>query len=157
MAPEPKITDADLARLRHLSDDGWTNQDLAEVFGVSAQHVGRLLRGEQRATIAALAETARAGVLAAVEQLVGDQELGASDLVLAATARALAAKLDSAAASDSAAAAAATPRLAAALVSVLGELRDGVPHEPDGLDRLKQRREARRLAMAMNGGKGAAA
>jgi transcriptional regulator with XRE-family HTH domain len=147
MAAERKISDAELERLRDLADDGWSQDDLAAAFGVSRQHVGRLVRGEQRPKIAGLdAEAVRCGVSRAVDSFLADIELSASDAVLAATARSLAAKLDGCASSDATAAAQAVPRLASQLVDVLDRLRLGVPREPDALDLLRQRREARLLA-----------
>ncbi len=83
----------------------------------------------------------------AVAAFLEDADLQGEHVVLAATARALGSKLDACAASEAAAAAQAVPRLAAQLVDVLGRLRDGVPREPDALDLLQQRREARLLAL----------
>src|SRR5687767_10361660 len=66
VAAERKISDEELGRLRHLHDIGWAPQDLAEAFGVTVQHVGRLVRGEQRPVIAGLdAEAVRSGVAGA--------------------------------------------------------------------------------------------
>lgn len=155
MAAERKITDEELERLRYLADDGWTHQDLAAAFGITRQHVGRLVRGLQRPVIAGLdAEAVHAGVAGAVEAFLADHELSAGDEVLAATARALASKLDACRASDSASAAQAVPRLSSELVAVLDRLRQGVPREPDALDLLQQRYAARKLAMATNTSKG---
>lgn len=153
MAAERKISDEELERLRRLSDDGWSRDDLAAAFGVTVQHVGRLVRGEQRPVIAGLdAEAVRAGVEGAIEAFLADLELAPADGVLAATARALGAKLDACAASESASAAQAVPRLSAELVEVLDRLRAGIPTEPDFIDRLRQRREARLLAAATTNG-----
>ena len=66
--------------------------------------------------------------------------------------RSLAAKLDGCASSDATAAAQAVPRLASQLVDVLDRLRLRVPREPDALDLLRQRREARLLALARTNG-----
>src|SRR5215207_3927163 len=101
-----KLTDADLGRVRDLHDEGWSHADLADEFRISRQHVGRLVRHEQRPPIAGLdADAVRDSVGAAVDKLLGDVELTAADQVLAAAARALAGKLDSCAASSAAAAA----------------------------------------------------
>jgi predicted RNA methylase len=90
----------------------------------------------------------RSGVSAAVEAFLAGVDLEAGNRVLAATARALSAKLDACTDSDAAAAAQAAPRVAAELVAVLERLQDRVPREPDGIDRLVQRHEARLLEMA---------
>lgn len=138
MAPPEKLSDADVRRLRRLADDGWTATALADEFGVTAQHVGRLLRGEQRAALVA----ADGEVGAAVAEFCSDVRLDAGGDVLAATARALAGKVDACAASDASAAAQAMPRLAAQLVVVLAELREG-QRAPDELDDLRARRDDR--------------
>ena len=88
------------------------------------------------------------GVAGAVGAFLDDLELGPGDEVLAATARALGAKLDACAAAESAGAAGATPRLSSELVEVLDRLRAPVVRRPDKLDELVQRRAARRLAAA---------
>ena len=149
VSAERKISDEDLARLRHLADEDWSPSDLADAFGVTVQHVRRLLRGEQRGSIAGLdPDVVRADVVRAVDEFLEDADLSAADGVLAATARALAGKLDACVSSSSAAAAAATPRLAAELVSVLAALQDGAPRELDELDDLQARRAGRLLARA---------
>jgi ParB-like chromosome segregation protein Spo0J len=90
VAAERKIGDEELARLRRLANDGWSHDDLAEAFGVSRLHVGRLVRGEQRPVIAAPdPETAQGDVSSAVAAFLEDVELNRGDDVLAATARAL--------------------------------------------------------------------
>ena len=144
MSAERRISDEDLDRLRHLADEGWSPNALADAFGVTVQHVRRLLRGEQRASIAGLDPD----VVRAVDEFLEDADLSAADAVLAATARALAGKLDACASSSSAAAAAATPRLAAELVAVLAVLQDGAPRELDELDHLQARRASRLLALS---------
>lgn len=149
MPAERKLSDDEVARLRALSVDGWSHQDLAAAFGITPQHAGRLVRGEQRPVIAAQdAEAARGGVSDAVATFLEDADLSTRDEVLAATARALATKLDGCAASDAATAAQAAPRLAAQLVDVLAHLRESMPREPDALDVLRQRRQARLAAGA---------
>jgi len=146
MAAERRISDEDLRRLRLLAEAGEPPADLALRFGISAVHVGRLLRGEQRPTIAGLdPDVVRADVVLAVNEFLAAADLSPADLVRAATARALAGKLDACVSSSSAAAAAATPRLAAELVSVLAAL-DGGPRAPDELDALQARRAGRLLA-----------
>lgn len=148
MSGERKIGDGDLARLRRLADEGVSPGDLADAFGVTVQHVRRLLRGEQRGAIAGLdPDVVRADVVLAVNQFLEDADLSAADGVRAATARALALKLDACVSSTSASAAAATPRLSAELVAVLGVLQDGAPRELDELDALVARRDTRLLAM----------
>lgn len=138
-----KLSDADLRRLRQLHADGCAVADVAAEFGVSRQHVGRLVRQEQRPVIGSDPEQARAGAAHAVDQFLEAVPLDAGDLVLAATARALAAKLDACTASDSSAAAQAVPRLAGELVEVLDRLLEGRPRLPDELDALVARRQAR--------------
>ena len=148
VSAERKIGDEDLSCLRRLAEEGVPTSDLADAFGVSTQHVRRLLRGEQRASIAGLdPDVVRADVVRAVDEFLEEADLSAADGVLAATSRALAGKLDACASSSSAAAAAATPRLASELVSVLAAL-DGGPRELDELDDLQARRASRLLARA---------
>jgi len=147
MPAERKVSDQDLDRLRHLAGEGIPTSDLADAFGVTVQHVGRLLRGEQRALIAGLdLDAVRGDVVEAVDRFLADADLSAADGVRAATARALALKLDACVSSSSAAAAAATPRLAAELCGVLAAL-DAGPRELDELNDLRARRAGRLLAM----------
>ena len=140
-----KLSDHEVASLRALAGEGLPAAELAERFGVSRRHVGRLLRGEQRQQIAGLdREVARESVGAAVERFIAGLELEHAGQVLASAAFVLASKLDAARASDTAAAGAA-PALARQLVEVVYALRpDG--EAPDAVDDLRRRREARLLA-----------
>jgi len=145
MSAERKISDEDLRCLRLLGAEGWPVAALAARFGISATHVGRLLRGVQRPSIASSHDDGEAvGAADAVAAFLAEEsDLSGADEVLAAVALLLAAKLDGCAASASAAAAQAMPRLAAELASALDALRDGVPREPDAVDLLRARRDAR--------------
>src|SRR5687767_10242580 len=80
MARERKLTDEDVARLRRLRDDeGWSLQALADEFGVSRQHAGRLVRGDQRPDIAgADADGADGVVSASVDAFLAELELRAA-------------------------------------------------------------------------------
>ena len=67
MAGERKSTDEDVKRLRRLhEDERWSLSALAEVFGCSRQHIGRLIRGEQRPVLPGLNAGASDGVSGAV-------------------------------------------------------------------------------------------
>jgi DNA-binding XRE family transcriptional regulator len=44
MAAERKLDDEAVARLRELSEDGWTHEDLATVFGVTRNTSGACVR-----------------------------------------------------------------------------------------------------------------
>jgi transcriptional regulator with XRE-family HTH domain len=158
MSAERKVSDEELERLRRLADDeGWTHADLAVAFGITPQHVGRLVREEQRPRIGGLdADLARTSVSDAVESLLEELDLDAAEVVLAAMARTLAAKLDGCAESPTATAAAAIPRLSAELVDVLDRLQDRQPAQPDYIDEMRARRQARLLAtVAQQGRRGA--
>ena len=151
MAAEQKISEREVARLRRLAGDGWASGDLAQAFGITPQHVGRIVRGEQRATLPVDdSGTVEGEVLAAVDGFLGDHPGGGGDAVLAATVRALAGKLDQCGASDAVASAQAAPRIAAQLVATLTELRERGPREPDALDRLRERRALRRSSLAFD-------
>ena len=113
------LTDHDVARLREKAGNGRDSAELALEFGISQRHVARLVRGDQRQTIAA----SDGPVAAAVGRLLGGMEPGDADEVLAAMAEALAAKLDAVRASDSAASAAAMPGLVRQLAETLRQLR----------------------------------
>lgn len=153
VAREPKVSEEGLERLRDLFDEGWALKDLAAEFGITRQHAGRLVRGLQRQQIGPLdAETVRTGVLPAVERHLAEVRVDPAGEVLAATARALASKMDSCSVSDATGAAAAMPRLAAQLGEVLRQLQEGAPSEPSALDQLVVRRDARRLANAIQAG-----
>jgi hypothetical protein len=141
-----KLTDNDVARLRDLWTQGWSAPDLAAEFSISRQHVGRLVREEQRAVAVAGREVAIGDVSAAVDEFLDGAELRGGDEVLAATARALAVKLDACTASEAVAAAAAAPRLAAELAEVLDRLRGTAVYQPDKLDELRARIQAKRRA-----------
>jgi transcriptional regulator with XRE-family HTH domain len=154
MPAERKITDADLARLRNLADDGWSRDDLAAAFGITQQHVGRLVRGDQRPDIAAPGAQEQAedraggdGVSPAVERFLAATELGPESDVLGETARALAGKLDGCSASTAVAAAQAAPRIAAQLIDVLERLQAEAKREPDGIDLLRQQHVERRARL----------
>src|SRR3954454_2111821 len=97
-----KLTDEELERMRDLAAAGWSRQDLADAFEITPQHVGRLVREEQRPRVAGLDRDAvRYGVSTAVDEFLAGALLAAGHEVLAATARALASKLDAATASES--------------------------------------------------------
>lgn len=147
-----KLSDADVARLRELAGEGVPPAELAGRFGVTRRHVGRILRGEQRQQLGGLdRDTAQESVAKAVERFVGGLELDAAGEVRAESARVLAAKLDSARRSDTATAAHAAPGLARALLDTVASLRER-HREPDRLDDLRMRREARLLAMRETNG-----
>jgi hypothetical protein len=150
MARKREVSDEGLARLRALAADGWTHEALAEEFDISRQHVGRLVRGEQRSDLPVdMSDGVHgAGVVAeAVEHYLVRVTLNRRDEALAAIARSLAVKLDAATVSESATAAAAAPRLASELAAILGSVEDRAPKEPDGLDRIRARYEARRAGV----------
>jgi hypothetical protein len=88
--------------------------------------------------------------VAAVERLVEWLPLDLNTRVHAETALVLAAKLDECRVSSTAAAATAAPGLARQLVEVVGYLTER-DREPDWLDDLRGRREARLLAMGVDG------
>ena len=143
-----KLTDGAVAHLRELWREGVSAGDLSAMFGVSRQHVSRLVREEQRPVIAGLdADRLRSSVSEAVDAFLADAELGPGDAAMAAVARTLAAKIDALATAETVAAAQAVPRLSAELAVVLDRLRTPI-RRPDELDELVQRRAARRLAAA---------
>lgn len=43
-----KVTDAQVFELKILRESGWTQQQLATLFGVGQSQIGRILRGENR-------------------------------------------------------------------------------------------------------------
>jgi len=114
-----KLTDHDVERLRGLAAAGSDHAELAVEFGVSRRHVSRVVRGDQRPTLA----PSDGPVGAAVRRLLEGLELDDADRVLAAMAETLAAKLDALRASESAASAAAAPALVRQLAETLREVR----------------------------------
>src|SRR4051794_22379416 len=135
-----KLSDAEIAEIRSLSAHGARRAEIAARFGISVQHVGRLLRGNARPTIANPdARLVKGGnVTKAVENFLKGLELDAGRRVLAETAIALATKLDQCRESAAAAAAQAAPSVARQLVEVIGSLRDGGPLPDDPLTRIRQ-------------------
>ncbi len=144
-----KLTDADVGRIRALSLEGRATGEIAADFDVSRRHVARILKGTARPQLGGLdADLVGAGnVQTAVDRFLSGLNLSAADLVLAASARSLAWKLDETSHNDSVGAAAAAPQIAQRLIAVVAELR-GDEHVPDAVDELVQRRQARLLASA---------
>jgi predicted transcriptional regulator len=139
-----KLSDGEVAALREAWDAGVSAPDLAAEFGVTEQHVRRLVRGDQRQLVSGADVVAsRSSVVSAVDGFLAKLQLDAGDLALASVAQALASKLDACAVAETGAAAGAVPRLATELVEVLERLRASEPREPDGLDRLRMKRTAR--------------
>jgi len=122
-----RLTDSDVARLRELWAEGWNAVDLAAEFDISRQHVGRIVRDEQRVVVSPDADRLRPDAVGAVEAFLESVDLDEGWAVVAATARALAAKLDACSASEAVAVAQAIPRIAAELVDVLDRLRGAHP------------------------------
>lgn len=149
----PKLSDAQVAEIRSLLSEGVSRSELAQRFGVSVQHVGRLARGDSRPFIGGLdAALVEAGDVAlAVERYVDGLELDAEREVLAELARVLAAQLDACGRSGSASAASAMPAVARQLVDVVALLQAGEPLPDDPLTLIRRRREARLLAIAAGG------
>jgi transcriptional regulator with XRE-family HTH domain len=142
-----KLSDADVANIRKRAAEGESASQLAGDFGVSRRHVGRIIRGDARPQLGGLDRDtiAVANVRVAVDRFLADLDLTPGDLVLAETARTLGDKLDQVRESWTAASAAAAPQLAYRLVETVAALR-GDEGEPDALDDLQRRREARLLA-----------
>lgn len=143
MGAEPRLSDADVARLREDWASGSSLADLAAEFAITPQYAGRLVRHEDRPVLDVdEAVESASGIRGAVEAFLADRVLDAGDDVLAETARALARKIDACASSGAATAANAMPRLAEVLVSALGELR-GEERPPDRIDEIRERYLAR--------------
>jgi hypothetical protein len=51
MSGDRKVSDGDLAELRQLAAAGVTRVEIAATFGIKPQHVGRLVRGDQRGDV----------------------------------------------------------------------------------------------------------
>ena len=88
---------------------------------------------------------------AAVDRFLDGVDLDPAQEIDAAAARALAAKLDQAGTSDTASAGATAPAIARELLGIIRELR-GDARESDGVDEIRERREARLLAKAAGSG-----
>jgi transcriptional regulator with XRE-family HTH domain len=97
---------------------GWSQQQLADKYGISRSYASRLVAGDRRPVVASVAGE----VSKAVEAFLSGLELDDPGRVRAASAKALAFKLDSTAASSTAASALALPRLVDALASAVDVL-----------------------------------
>jgi len=126
-----KLSDQDVAEVRRMAAAQRDHASIAETFGITRRHVDRLVRGDQRQTVA----TAEGPVAVAVRRFLDGLELDDADRVLAAASETLAVKLDAVRGSDSAAAAAATPALVRQLAATLREVRG--EHE-DAADALRK-------------------
>jgi transcriptional regulator with XRE-family HTH domain len=118
-----QLTDDEIGGIRAVAAEGGLSlQQIAARYGTSRQHVSRIVRGEQRVS---LPEVSLDGpsVLAAVRRLLEAAEVPAEEDVFAATAVALAEKLDSVRRSETAQSAMAAPGLARALADMLAEVR----------------------------------
>jgi transcriptional regulator with XRE-family HTH domain len=125
--PRVRLSDEQVADIRATAaEGGQTLQEIAERFGTSKQHVHRLVRGEQRQDFPQVDLSSGASVTAAVEQMLEALCLSGEDDVVAATALALAEKLDSVRMSPTAQAAMAAPGLARQLSEQLAALRQSV-------------------------------
>jgi transcriptional regulator with XRE-family HTH domain len=144
-----KLSDAQVAEVRALNAGGVGRAEIAARFGVSVQHVGRLVLGRSRPTTSNLAAglIADRDVTRAVERFVEGLELDAEQRVLAEAALALAAKLDQCRASPSAAAAQAAPAVARQLIEVVAQLRERQPQPDNPLTQIRRRLDAQLSAM----------
>jgi plasmid maintenance system antidote protein VapI len=132
-----KLDDQGVEALRSSYFGGQSIAALAAAFGVSERQVRRLVEGIEKPP-PAFAVRAGETVETALERFLADTNRDLGDEVRAATARALARRLDRA---DSRAA----PALARALVDVLANLRGET--DPDALEQLRRRRATRLLAL----------
>jgi hypothetical protein len=144
-----KLTDAEVGELRLLVSQASSAAEEAEAFGVTAQYARRLGSGRARPQLGGLDERLVTGsVAAAVERLLAGLRTSPESAVRAETARLLAEKLYACRASDAVAAAQVAPRLAESLVGLVLDLRERVA-EPDTIDLLRIRAEAKKLAAMM--------
>ena len=144
-----KLSDAQVAEVRALNAGGVGRAEIAARFGVSVQHVGRLVHGRSRPTIANLDAglIADGDVTRAVKRFVEGLELDANGQVLAEAAVALAAKLDQCRASSSGAAAQAAPGVARQLVELVVLLCAGEPKPDNPLTEIRRQLDAELSAM----------
>ena len=118
-----RLSDADIASLRaEFAGGGVSRQELADRHGISRAYVGRLVAGDRRVTVDPVAGE----VTLAVESFLDGLELDPVGRVRAASARALALKVDSAAANTTGTAALALPRLVATLDQIVAGLSGSV-------------------------------
>ncbi|MGI8623108.1 MAG: hypothetical protein ACR2NB_06400 [Solirubrobacteraceae bacterium] len=148
MPARQRLTDEQVEELRVRFGAGGSKAALGRAFGVSRQHVARLVEQSARPRIAGLdAQAVSMSVARAVDDLLGGPgRLSREGAVLAAAIRVVAGKLDECAASETGAAAGAIPRLAGELVGLLDALEHGTDRAPDFIDDLRQRRDVRLLA-----------
>jgi AraC-like DNA-binding protein len=122
--PRSVLSDEDVVEIRALAaqENAPSLQEIADEFGTSKQHVHRIVRGEQRTDLTPASVLAGASVAQAVTTLLEDFDLSPLEDVMAATAVAIAEKLDAVRAATSAQAAMAAPGLARGLQDLLASL-----------------------------------
>ena len=135
--PRMKLTDAQVEDIRAAAEEGGQSfAQIADRFGTSKQHVSRLVRGEQRQDFPQV-DVNSASVTRAVRSMLEAMDLSAGEDIVAATALALAEKLDAVRLSPTAQAAMAAPGLARQLSEQLLELRGVVGDEIPRLGSLR--------------------
>lgn len=137
-----KLDVDDVEALRDGYRSGMTVDALAVAFGVSERHVRRLVEGIEPPRPVFRVDPDQT-VAAALAQFLATVDGDGRDGTLAAVALALASRLDRAGTRDA-------PALARSLVDVLAELDDAAT-EPDAIDLLRRRHDARRLALVASG------
>jgi hypothetical protein len=132
--PRAKLTDAQVAEIRALASEDVSHSELARRFGVSRQHVTRLVRSELVPVPPVdVGVWSAGGVASAVRALLQRAGLNPEGDVEAATAVVLAEKLDQCRESLTAQSAMAVPGVSRALQEVLDQVRGAVG---DGRPRL---------------------
>lgn len=120
-----RLTDEDVAEIRALGVEGGLSLSaIGERYGTSKQHVSRLLHGEQRQLLPVVDVWGGGSVVIAVARMLEVAGYAVDEDVGAATAMALAEKLDAVRRADTAQSAMAAPGLAKQLAATLGELRE---------------------------------
>lgn len=132
-----RLDAADQAEIVRSWQQGAETAALAGEYGVSQRTIQRLLQGIEKPP-PQLEVTLGETVADAVEELLA--RLGEPDPMRVASARALAARLDRASPREALA-------LSSALVALVDQLRQ-TGRQPDALDKLQARRQARQLALA---------